>query len=305
MKKAQLKELIKQSMSEFNDPDYLDLMKKADDTGRGYAERDEFRNQAWDLKRAKLGAMTPDEERMVSDYEEEEANKYALDSENPLEETGELRRGSVILNHDEIYAKYSSLFKKYTEAGMRRVDAISQAHEDLAKEYGTTFSNISSSIDDYWKEQYMMDDENPLEEAKSTSVTDYKVGDILSFKDGEDWKVMKVKDKVDKLVIKPHNEKAKEGNVSLEIDIDSNYLKKHLKTESLKEVIKKTDMILESWTKKKILKEADLSQANFNDLHQVVKNIAHVNEIGMEEAAMQAIEYIAEQFDVPVDFRDF
>jgi hypothetical protein len=64
-------------------------------------------------------------------------------------------------------------------------------------------------------------------------------------------------------------------------------------------------MILESWSKKKILKEADLSQANFNDLHQVVKNIAHVNEIGMEEAAMQAIEYIAEQFDVPVDFKDF
>ena len=227
MKKAQLKELIKQSMSEFNDPDYLDLMKKADDTGRGYAERDEFRNQAWDLKRAKEGAMTPEEEEMVRGYKEEEANKYALDSENPLEE------------------------------------------------------------------------------AKSTSVTDYKVGDILSFKDGEDWKVMKVKDKVDKLVIKPHNEKAKEGNVSLEIDIDSNYLKKHLKTESLKEVIKKTDMILESWTKKKILKEADLSQANFNDLTQVVKNIAHINEVGMEEAAMQAIEYIAEQFDVPVDFRDF
>lgn len=87
MKKAQLKELIKQSMSEFNDPEYLELMKKADDTGRGYAERDEFRNKAWDLKRAKTGAMTPDEERMVSDYEEEEANKYALDSENPLEES--------------------------------------------------------------------------------------------------------------------------------------------------------------------------------------------------------------------------
>jgi hypothetical protein len=78
-----LKELIKESMTELNNPEYLDLMKKADDTGRGYAERDKFRNQAYDLKR---GAMTPDEERMVSDYEEEEANKYALDSENPLEE---------------------------------------------------------------------------------------------------------------------------------------------------------------------------------------------------------------------------
>jgi hypothetical protein len=233
MKKAQLKELIKQSMSEFNDPEYLDLMKKADDTGRGYAERDAFRNQAYDLK---IGAMTPDEERMVSDYEEEEANKYAVGpkEEPSLEEAGELRRGSVYLNHDEVYAKYAPLFKKYRAGGMSKIDAISQATKDLAEEYGATFNNISNSIDDYWKEQYMKDDENPLNE-----------------------------------------------------------------------VIKKTDMILESWSKKKILKEADLSQANFNDLHQIVKNIAHVNEIGMEEAAMQAIEYIAEQFNVPVDFKDF
>ena len=61
------------------------------------------------------------------------------------------------------------------------------------------------------------------------SIKKYKVGDILSFKDEEEWKVMKVKDNVGKLVIKPHNEKAKEGNVSLEIDVDLDYLKKNLK----------------------------------------------------------------------------
>ena len=32
------------------------------------------------------GAMTPEEEKMVAGYEEEEANKYALDNERPLEE---------------------------------------------------------------------------------------------------------------------------------------------------------------------------------------------------------------------------
>ena len=32
------------------------------------------------------GAMTPEEEKMVADYEEEEANKYALDKEEPMEE---------------------------------------------------------------------------------------------------------------------------------------------------------------------------------------------------------------------------
>ena len=61
------------------------------------------------------------------------------------------------------------------------------------------------------------------------SIEKYKVDDILSFKDDEEWKVMKVKNNVGKLVIKPHNEKAKEGNVSLEIDVDLDYLKKNLK----------------------------------------------------------------------------
>ena len=68
-----------------------------------------------------------------------------------------------------------------------------------------------------------------VELREGDSIGKYKVGDILSFKDGEDWKVMKIKDNVGKLVIKPHNEKAKEGNVSLEIDVDLDYLKKNLK----------------------------------------------------------------------------
>jgi len=60
----------------------------------------------------------------------------------------------------------------------------------------------------------------------------YKVDDIIHFKDGEDWIVMKVKDKVNKLVIKPHNEKAKENNISLEIDIDMDDVNKNLKEAS-------------------------------------------------------------------------
>ena len=42
------------------------------------------------------GAMTPEEEKMVADYEEEEANKYALDKEEPLEE--EASKAAAILN---------------------------------------------------------------------------------------------------------------------------------------------------------------------------------------------------------------
>ena len=78
--------------------------------------------------------------------------------------------------------------------------------------------------------------ESPVNEAKDSPISAYKVGDILKFKDNEDWKVMKVKDNVGKLVIKPYNEKAKEGNVSLEIDIDLDYLKKNLLEANLTEV---------------------------------------------------------------------
>jgi len=58
---------------------------------------------------------------------------------------------------------------------------------------------------------------------------DWKVGDIIHFNDGEDWKVMKVKNLINKLVIKPYNQQAKEKNVSIEIDVDMDYVKKNAK----------------------------------------------------------------------------
>ena len=175
----------------------------------------------------KGGEMTPEEEKMVADYEEEEANKYALDKEEPMEEA------SVILNRDEVYAKYAPLVKQYMKNGLGRHAANSKAQDVLAKEYGATPLNIRSTISDYFDDQYR----------------------------------------------------------------NSTYANE--------DILREADEIVAAYAEKKTLKEADLSQANFSDLHQVIKNIAHVNEVGMEEAAMQAIEYIAEQFDVPVDFRDF
>ena len=94
------------------------------------------------------GAMTPEEEKMVADYEEEEANKYALDKEEPMEE------GSVILNRDEVYAKYAPLVKQYMESGLNKHAAILKAQDVLAKEYGATPLNIQSTISDYFDDQY-------------------------------------------------------------------------------------------------------------------------------------------------------
>jgi hypothetical protein len=113
-----------------------------------------------------------------------------------------------------------------------------------------------------------------LNEAKS--ISDYKIGDIISFKDGEDWKVMKVKDNIGKLVIKPHNEKAKKGNVSLEIDIDADYLKNNLSEDTLE--------------------EDRFADASLEDLEQVVRNLAHTAGMGIEEAAEMAMMHIEDMF---------
>ena len=165
------------------------------------------------------GAMTPEEEKMVADYEEEEANKYALDKEEPMEEEKkghyvtlkakdgshkstltnlpnhadqtysgalqsierlkavdgrkgkkyvyyvsdkdgnpiaqgkEIEEASVILNHDEVYAKYAPLVKQYMDSGLNKHAAILKAQDVLAKEYGATPLNIQSTISDYFDDQ--------------------------------------------------------------------------------------------------------------------------------------------------------
>jgi hypothetical protein len=131
MKRSDLKELIKKSM--------VEVAPKKDS-----------------------GAMTPEEEKMVADYEEEKANKYALDKEEPMEEA------SVILNRDEVYAKYAPLVKQYMENGLDKYAAISKAEDVLAREYGATPLNIRSTISDYFDDQYRNStyaNENVLREA--------------------------------------------------------------------------------------------------------------------------------------------
>jgi hypothetical protein len=213
MKKAELKELIKQSMMELNNP-------------------------------KNMGAMTPDEEKMVSDYEEEEANKYALDSDNPLEEnTGDIPEDIEWMWDGEVY------------------DRVDYHSGDIGLEghSPSTGRNYTASV-----------------------MADYN---------GDDWDWL--------------NYDIENIEVATVKENKNNSRNLRERKEPLSKLVRKADRIVEAWTSKKLIKEADLSQANFDDLTQVVKNIAHINEVGMEEAAMQAIEYIAEQFDVPVDFKDF
>jgi hypothetical protein len=121
---------------------------------------------------------------------------------------------------------------------------------------------------------------------ESKSISDYKVGDILKFKDGEDWKVMKVKDNVGKLVIKPHNEKAKEGNVSLEIDIDASYLKKNLLEAKEEDAVDTITMDIPLFLR--MLEYAREDAEQDLDLHDVTEK---ANKLGKERGILQMDDY--------------
>jgi hypothetical protein len=125
-----------------------------------------------------------------------------------------------------------------------------------------------------------------INEARNSPINTYKVGDILKFKDGEDWKVMKVKDNVDKLVIKPHNEKAKEGNVSLEIDIDADYLKKNLLEAKEEDAVDTITMDIPLFLR--MLEYAREDAKQDLDLHDVTEK---ANKLGKERGILQTDDY--------------
>jgi hypothetical protein len=117
-------------------------------------------------------------------------------------------------------------------------------------------------------------------------ISDYKIGDIISFKDGEDWKVIKVKDNIGKLVIKPHNEKAKEGNVSLEIDIDADYLKKNLLEVKSEDKVDTITMDIPLFLRMLEYSREDASQDM--DLHDVTEK---ANKLGKERGILSMEDY--------------
>ena len=109
MKASKVKELIKQSLLELE------------------AEKKNTSNS---------GPMTPEEEEMIKRYEEEEANKYALDKEEPLEE------GDVIAKAKEIVAKH----KKMTE-GEEDISGYDRDKIEIGKA-NTLARSITSAISD-------------------------------------------------------------------------------------------------------------------------------------------------------------
>ena len=97
MKKADLKEFIKQTM--------LETTPKKD-----------------------TGAMTPEEEKMVADYEEDEANKYAVDKEEPLEEV--VKKADMIV---ESWAKKQTMTEEMHGGYLELLEMNPAFEEGVAK----------------------------------------------------------------------------------------------------------------------------------------------------------------------------
>jgi len=114
------------------------------------------------------GAMTPEEEEMVTALEKEREEMDLTSGPSVVPGAVPIRERSVILNQDEVYAKYAPLVKQYMENGLDKYAAISKAEDVLAREYGATPLNIRSTISDYFDDQYRNStyaNENVLREA--------------------------------------------------------------------------------------------------------------------------------------------
>jgi hypothetical protein len=63
-----------------------------------------------------------------------------------------------------------------------------------------------------------------LNESSHYKIDDFQVGDVIHFKDGEAWKVVKVNNIRDLISVFPHNKLAKDKNVSITIELRLKYL---------------------------------------------------------------------------------
>jgi hypothetical protein len=75
--------------------------------------------------------------------------------------------------------------------------------------------------------KYQINETKRMQQLAGIVKEEFTKGSILNFKDGEVWRVTKVTPKG--VLAKPHDENTKKRNVSVEIEMDNEYLKKHLK----------------------------------------------------------------------------
>ena len=107
--------------------------------------------RGWTAKQVQ-GAINPGD-IVKQDNEKDKGTWYFYRLAQVDTKVKSMEEASVILNRDEVYAKYAPLVKQYMKNGLDKHAAISKAQDVLAKEYGATPLNIQSTISDYFDDQ--------------------------------------------------------------------------------------------------------------------------------------------------------
>jgi hypothetical protein len=99
-----------------------------------------------------------------------------------------------------------------------------------AKKLGA--DDLIPNTEDFQKSLKEIDGATPFVD-EAVSVKDIGVDTVLNFKDGEVWKVTRIVGNISNpraFFVKPHDEKTKKANTSLEIELTPEYLKKELES---------------------------------------------------------------------------
>jgi hypothetical protein len=248
------------------------------------------------------GAMTPEEEEMVAKYEKDKGEMDVTSGPSVVPGAVPMKEGSDIPT--DIKWEVENVLDYYDNYS---ADLIVYGYSpSTGKTYGGSVVGTEAGGGDWDFQESDIESIEEMPEDSSMNEASSKSAEILNRPAGhmtfeQMGMIIMLADAVGE------TKEADEflSKVSSKKEADRYIQSLITKVDGEEGVLAEAEKIVAAYAKKKTLKEADLSQANLSDLNQVVRNIAHVNEVGIEEAAMQAIEYIAEQFDVPVDFKDF
>jgi len=130
--------------------------------------------------------------------------------------------------------------------------------------------------------------------SESINIKDIKVGTILNFKDGEVWKVTKIAGPSSNprgFFAKPHDEKTKKANTSVEIELKPDFLQKEL--ESLNE--SSIDSAIEILKKENIMaypNPEDLAKAIHKNYKEITgKDYEDPVEMSMNDTVEEIVSY--------------
>lgn len=121
---------------------------------------------------------------------------------------------------------YKALIRRAKVLG---IETFSELEDLIADEFGDSSPEITGADYETARKQLKL-----TESKSSYNIDDFTEGAIITFDDGEEWKVVKPgmrgsreRVKSNEITIYPHNDIAKKSNISKNIDVSLDYLNSH------------------------------------------------------------------------------